>query len=179
MATDCNERQVRCYQELTPSASKIAVFFRFPKNVGFAECQNRKFHRSKSFQIHLFALRGKCASLSVCAAPQDDENPPVQIQVVSQCDFLFARLLYGTAHQAVFQNSLHILKALFSPCAQKNPSQKDGLKMGIFFRLKQPTPVWGTTAQPLLKAPHNKAFRYAVAHHRLGRHTSCLSLYPI
>ena len=42
--------------------------------------------------------------------------------------------------------------------------------MSIFFRLK-PTPVLGFTAQPLSKALHNKAFRYAVMLQRLDRHT--------
>ena len=41
---------------------------------------------------------------------------------------------------------------------------------GIFFRL-MPTPVWGFTAQPLLKTPYSKAFRYAAILQRLDKHT--------
>lgn len=48
--------------------------------------------------------------------------------------------------------------------------------LSIFFRLCSLL-RFEVTAQPLLKALHNKAFRYAIMLQRFGRHTPLPALY--
>lgn len=50
--------------------------------------------------------------------------------------------------------------------------------LSIFFRLYSLL-RFEVTAQPLLKALHNKAFRYAIMFQRFGRHTPLPALYYI